>query len=269
MQITVAETVGVEGRGEFYDETGALRDIVQNHVLQLLAVFAMEPPVEFAASDLRDEKLKVLRAVRSRCRPTRCAQNVVRGQYVSGWVEGHKLPAYREEPEVRPDSEAETFVALKLEIGSWRWAGVPFYLRTGKALPTRVTEVAVQFKQPPLALFERAGATQVEPNILAVRVQPDEGILLRFGAKVPGPGHADPQREHGLPVRLQLRGRLARCLRDAAAGRHGRRSQPLHPQRRGRAGVGDPGADPERLGGRRGWPTALLRRRLVGSSGGR
>jgi glucose-6-phosphate 1-dehydrogenase len=187
VQITVSETVGVEGRGEFYDETGALRDIVQNHALQLLAMFAMEPPVEFRASDLRDEKLKVLRAVRTMS-PEEVAQNVVRGQYVSGWVEGHKLPSYRDEPEVRPDSEAETFVALKLEIGSWRWAGVPFYLRTGKALPTRVTEVAVQFKSPPLALFERVGATNPEPNILAVRIQPDEGILLRFGAKVPGPG---------------------------------------------------------------------------------
>src|SRR6187200_548454 len=152
VQITVAETVGVEGRGEFYDQTGAMRDIIQNHALQLLAMFAMEPPVEFRASDLRDEKLKVLRAVRTMS-PEEVAQNVVRGQYVSGWVEGHKLASYRDEPEVRPDSEAETFVALKLEIGSWRWAGVPFYLRTGKGLPTRVTEVAVQFKSPPLALF--------------------------------------------------------------------------------------------------------------------
>jgi glucose-6-phosphate 1-dehydrogenase len=187
VQITVSETVGVEGRGEFYDQTGALRDIVQNHALQLLACFAMEPPVEFRASDLRDEKLKVLRAIRIMS-PDDVAQNVIRGQYVSGWVEGHKLPSYRDEPEVAPDSETETFVALKLEIGSWRWAGVPFYVRTGKGLPTRVTEVAVQFKSPPLALFERVGATKVEPNILAVRIQPDEGILLRFGAKVPGPG---------------------------------------------------------------------------------
>ena len=132
VQITVSETVGVEGRGEFYDQTGALRDIIQNHALQLLAAFAMEPPVEFRAADLRDEKLKVLRAIRTMS-PDDVAQNVVRGQYVSGWVEGHKLPSYRDEPEVRPDSEAETFVALKLEIGSWRWAGVPFYVRTGKA----------------------------------------------------------------------------------------------------------------------------------------
>jgi glucose-6-phosphate 1-dehydrogenase len=187
VQITVAETVGVEGRGEFYDQTGALRDIVQNHALQLLAMFAMEPPVEFRASDLRDEKLKVLRAVREMT-PDDVAHNVVRGQYVSGWVEGEKVPSYRDEPEVAPDSDTETFVALRLAIGSWRWAGVPFYVRTGKALATRVTEVAVQFKNPPLALFERAGAPTIDPNILAIRIQPDEGILLRFGAKVPGQG---------------------------------------------------------------------------------
>jgi glucose-6-phosphate 1-dehydrogenase len=187
VQLTIAETVGVEGRGEFYDQTGALRDIVQNHALQLLAVFAMEPPVEFRAADLRDEKLKVLRAIKPMS-PQDVATNTVRGQYVSGWVEGHKVSAYRDEPEIAPDSETETYVALKLGIESWRWAGVPIYLRTGKALATRVTEVAVQFKSPPLMLFERAGAPLIEPNILAIRIQPDEGILLRFGAKVPGQG---------------------------------------------------------------------------------
>ncbi|HUF07415.1 MAG TPA: glucose-6-phosphate dehydrogenase [Candidatus Binatia bacterium] len=187
VQITVAETVGVEGRGDFYDDTGALRDIVQNHGLQLLAMFAMEPPVEFGAEELRDEKLKVLRAVKPMSREE-VAANTVRGQYVSGWVEGRSVPSYREEPDVAPDSEAETFVALKLFIDSWRWAGVPFYLRTGKALPSRVTEIAVQFRRAPLALFARAGVPQVDPNVLAIRVQPDEGILLRFGAKVPGQG---------------------------------------------------------------------------------
>ncbi|MGH2392794.1 MAG: glucose-6-phosphate dehydrogenase, partial [Candidatus Limnocylindria bacterium] len=187
VQITVAETVGVEGRGEFYDQTGALRDIVQNHVLQLLAVFAMEPPVEFAPNDLRDEKLKVLRAVRPMS-PEDVAHNTVRGQYISGWVQGEKVIAYRDEPEVAADSETETYVALKLGIDSWRWAGVPFFIRTGKALASRVTEIAVQFRRAPLALFGRAGAPEIEPNVLAIRVQPDEGILLRFGAKVPGPG---------------------------------------------------------------------------------
>ncbi|MDP9271448.1 MAG: glucose-6-phosphate dehydrogenase, partial [Chloroflexota bacterium] len=187
VQITVAETVGVEGRGEFYDQTGALRDIVQNHALQLMAMFALEPPVEFQASDLRDEKLKVLRAVKPMS-AAEVAENAVRGQYVSGWVEGAKMHAYRDEPEVNPESQTETFVALKLAIDSWRWAGVPFYLRTGKGMPTRVTEIAVQFRRAPLALFARAGTPQIDPNILAIRVQPDEGILLRFGAKVPGQG---------------------------------------------------------------------------------
>ena len=187
VQITVAETVGVEGRGEFYDQTGALRDIVQGHALQLMAVFAMDPPVEFHAEDLRDEKLKVLRGVKPMT-PDEVAHNVVRGEYVSGWVEGEKVTGYRDEPEVAPDSQTETFVALRLFVDSWRWAGVPFYIRTGKALPSRVTEIAVQFKQAPLALFARAGVPQIEPNVLAIRVQPDEGIMLRFGAKVPGQG---------------------------------------------------------------------------------
>ena len=187
VQITVAETVGIEGRGEFYDQTGALRDIVQNHALQLLAVFGMEPPIEFRAADLRDEKLKVLRAVKPMTQ-REVAHNTVRGQYVSGWVAGERVHAYRDEPEVAPDSSRETYVALKLAIQSWRWAGVPFYLRTGKAMSTRATEIAVQFKQAPLALFERAGAPPMDPNVLAIRIQPDEGILLRFGAKVPGPG---------------------------------------------------------------------------------
>ncbi|MCC6617496.1 MAG: glucose-6-phosphate dehydrogenase [Chloroflexi bacterium] len=187
VQITVAETVGVEGRGEFYDGTGALRDIIQNHGLQLLAMFAMEPPVDLSAEDLRDEKLKVLRAVKP-MPPEDVARNTVRGQYVNGWVEGERMPAYRDEPEVAPDSETETYVALKLAIESWRWAGVPFYIRTGKAMPSRVTEIAVQFRRAPLALFSRAGVPQIDPNVLAIRVQPDEGILLRFGAKVPGQG---------------------------------------------------------------------------------
>ncbi len=187
VQITVAETVGVEGRGEFYEATGALRDIVQNHMMQLLALVAMEPPIEFRASDLRDEKLKVLRAVRL-IPPEEIQASAVRAQYTAGWVEGKAIPAYREEPEVAPDSQTETFVALRLAIDSWRWAGVPFYLRTGKALPTRVTEIAIQFKRAPLALFARGEMGQIDPNILALRIQPDEGMLLRFAAKVPGQG---------------------------------------------------------------------------------
>jgi glucose-6-phosphate 1-dehydrogenase len=187
VQITIAETGGVEGRGEFYHATGALRDIVQNHGLQLVAMFGMEPPVEFNAEDLRDEKLKVLRGVKPMS-PDEVAHNTVRGQYVGGWVEGARMISYRDEPDIPPDSETETYVALKLSIDSWRWAGVPFFIRAGKAMPARVTEIAVQFKRAPLSLFERAGTPPIDPNILAIRVQPDEGILLRFGAKVPGQG---------------------------------------------------------------------------------
>jgi glucose-6-phosphate 1-dehydrogenase len=139
------------------------------------------------AEDLRDEKLKVLRGVKPMA-PADVAANTVRGQYVSGWVEGKRVISYRDEPDVAPDSETETYVALKLGIDSWRWAGVPFYVRAGKALASRATEIAVQFRRAPLALFQRAGVPQVEPNVLAIRVQPDEGILLRFGAKVPGQG---------------------------------------------------------------------------------
>ncbi|MGH2427428.1 MAG: glucose-6-phosphate dehydrogenase [Candidatus Limnocylindria bacterium] len=187
VQITVAETIGVEGRGEFYHATGALRDIVQNHGLQLMAMFAIEPPVEFRAEDLRDEKLKVLRAVKPMT-PADVAANTVRGQYSAGWVEGEEMPSYLSLEEVPDGSQTETYVALKLGIDSWRWAGVPFYIRAGKAMPSRATEIAVQFKSAPLALFARAGVPQVDPNVLAIRVQPDEGILIRFGAKVPGQG---------------------------------------------------------------------------------
>ena len=186
VQITVAETVGVEGRGEFYDQTGALRDIVQNHALQLMTMFAIEPPVEFVASDLRDEKLKVLRAVKPMT-VADVADNVVRGQYVSGWVEGHKVHAYRDEPEVDPKSDTETFVALKLGIDSWRWAGVPFYVRTGKRLPKRVSEVAIQFKDVPNVLFNADPEVPLEPTVLALKVQPEEGLSMRIASKLPGP----------------------------------------------------------------------------------
>ncbi|MEZ4597868.1 MAG: glucose-6-phosphate dehydrogenase [Chloroflexota bacterium] len=187
VQITVAEELGVEGRGEFYEQAGASRDILQNHMLQLLSLVCMEPPIAFEADALRDEKVRVLRAIDADWTEARIRQDVVRGQYTSGWLADHKVPGYREEPEVSPTSTTETFVALRLEVQNWRWADVPFYLRVGKRMPRRATEVAVQFKQPPLMLF-RESMTQPEPNLLAMRIQPDEGILLRFGAKVPGLG---------------------------------------------------------------------------------
>jgi glucose-6-phosphate 1-dehydrogenase len=186
VQITVAESIGVEKRGSFYEEAGASRDFLQNHLMQLLSLVAMEPPATFDAEALRDEKVKVLRAIEP-MNPDTVAANVVRGQYGPGWVTAEPANGYRSEPEVDPESETETYVAARLFVDDWRWAGVPFYLRAGKRLPKRATEIAVQFKQVPHALFKESSADP-EANLLALRIQPDEGILLRFAAKVPGLG---------------------------------------------------------------------------------
>jgi glucose-6-phosphate 1-dehydrogenase len=185
VQITVAESIGIEGRGKFYEETGAVRDVLQNHMLQLVSLVAMEPPATFEADALRDEKVKVLRAIGAR--PTDPATEVVRGQYGSGWVAGQPVPGYREEPDVDPHSETETYVAARLTIDDWRWSGVPFYVRIGKRLPKRSTEIAIQFRAVPHHLFKDTAA-EPDANLLAIRIQPDEGIMLRFGAKVPGLG---------------------------------------------------------------------------------
>jgi glucose-6-phosphate 1-dehydrogenase len=186
VQITVAESLGIDSRGSFYEETGASRDVLQNHLLQLLTLVAMEPPAMFSAEALRDEKVKVLRAIAPMTRDE-VARGVVRGQYGPGWIGELEVPGYRAEPEVDPESETETFVAVRLEIDDWRWAGVPFYLRTGKRLAKRATEIAIQFKPVPHRLFVES-STDPDPNLLALRIQPDEGILLRFVAKVPGLG---------------------------------------------------------------------------------
>jgi glucose-6-phosphate 1-dehydrogenase len=184
VQITVAESIGIENRGAFYEETGASRDVLQNHLLQLVSLVAMEPPATFEADPLRDEKVKVLRAIAS---PADIPGNVVRGQYGPGWVAATPVPGYRQESDVDGLSETETFVAARLAIDDWRWSGVPFYVRTGKRLPKRSTEIAIQFREVPHRLF-RDAATDPDPNLLAIRIQPDEGIMLRFGAKVPGLG---------------------------------------------------------------------------------
>jgi len=186
VQITVAESIGVEARGSFYEETGASRDFLQNHLMQLLSLVAMEPPASFEADALRDEKVKVLRAV-SPLAPGDVARDIVRGQYGPGWVEAQPVVGYRSEAAVDPASETETYVAARFIIDDWRWSGVPFYLRAGKRLPKRATEIAIQFKAVPHRLF-RDSSVDPEPNLLAMRIQPDEGILLRFGAKVPGLG---------------------------------------------------------------------------------
>lgn len=186
VQITVAENIGIEGRANYYEESGAIRDMVQNHMLQLLTLVAMEPPIAFSADAVRDEKVKVLHALQPLIGRD-VITNTVRAQYSAGYVSGQRVPGYTEENGVSPTSKTETFVALKLHIDNWRWAGVPFYLRTGKHLPKRVSEIAIQFKQAPLMLFKESDAQgQVEPNVLILRIQPDEGISLKFGAKVPG-----------------------------------------------------------------------------------
>jgi glucose-6-phosphate 1-dehydrogenase len=186
IQITVAESIGVENRGNFYEETGASRDFLQNHLLQLMSLVAMEPPATFEADALRDEKVKVIRAI-SELTPDELRTDVVRGQYGPGWVAGKPVKGYRQEPDVDAESETETFVAARFEVDDWRWSGVPFYLRTGKRLPKRASEIAIQFKEVPHRLF-RDSSLEPDPNLLAIRIQPDEGIMLRFGAKVPGLG---------------------------------------------------------------------------------
>jgi glucose-6-phosphate 1-dehydrogenase len=184
IQITVAEDIGVEGRGRFYEEAGASRDIVQNHLLQLLMVTAMEPPVAFTADEVRDEKVKVLRALKP-IGEEDIGNRTVRGQYGPGNFAGRPVSGYREEQNVSPTSNVETFVAMRLEIDNWRFAGVPIYIRAGKRLARRITEISVHFKQVPHVLL--AQEAPVDPDVLAIRIQPDEGIALRFVAKVPGP----------------------------------------------------------------------------------
>jgi glucose-6-phosphate 1-dehydrogenase len=193
VQITVAEEIGVEGRGSYYEGAGALRDIVQNHIMQLVAIVGMEAPSNFHAEMVRDEKVKLLRAVRP-IHPDDALSHSVRGQYSAGLIGGTPVPGYREELGVAPDSLRETFVALKVDIDNWRWAGTPFYLRTGKRMPKRATEIVIQFRRVPHSPFAgnvpvAAGAMPtdgIEPNLLVLRIQPDEGITLRFCAKIPG-----------------------------------------------------------------------------------
>jgi len=186
VQITAAETVGVEHRGKFYEKTGALRDMVPNHIFQLLAMTAMEPPISFDADAVRVKKAEVIQAIRP-LRPAAAMKNAVRGQYGAGTVLGKPVQPYRKEPDVSPNSMTETFVACKLKIDNWRWAGVPFYLRTGKYLRRRRTEIAIRFHQAPYTLFRGTRVQRMNPNWLILRIQPDEGIALEFAAKRPGP----------------------------------------------------------------------------------
>jgi glucose-6-phosphate 1-dehydrogenase len=183
VQITVGESIGLEGRADYYEKAGAIRDIVQNHMLQLVALTAMEPPSDFTADSVRNEKVKVLKSIH-----TPGPKHVVRGQYGRGYVEGIEVPGYREEPGVDPNSMTETYVAAKLFVDNWRWADTPFYVRTGKRLPRRETTIGIQFKRAPHPPFAEAAAEELRPNLLTIHVQPDEGVSLAIAAKVPGLG---------------------------------------------------------------------------------
>jgi len=186
VQITVAETVGVEQRGSYYDQAGALRDMVPNHIMQLISLTAMEPPVSFRADAVRDEQAKILHAIQP-LSSEEVLTRTVRGQYGSGVENAHRVPGYREEPDVPPDSRTETFVAMTLAIDNWRWADVPFYLRTGKRLATQSTQIVIQFRRAPFVLFRDTPVENLMPNQLVLHIQPEEGIALQFAAKVPGP----------------------------------------------------------------------------------
>jgi glucose-6-phosphate 1-dehydrogenase len=185
VQIAVAEELGMEGRGGYYEEAGLVRDMIQNHVLSLLSLVTMEAPAIFEATGVRDEKAKVMRAIRP-IPLERLSEFAVRGQYVDGWENNERLPAYRAEPKVSPQSTIETFAALKLFIDNWRWADVPFYLRSGKRLSKRISEINVHFRRAPHLLFKGTGTTFIEPNCLSIHIQPDEGMSLMFNAKIPG-----------------------------------------------------------------------------------
>ena len=198
VQITVAETLGVEGRGGYFEQSGITRDIVQNHALQVLTLIAMEPPVALTADDIRDEKVKVLKSIRQ-FTPEDVAMWTVRGQYGPGEIDGKKVPGYREEEGVSPQSEVETFSAFKFQLGNWRWAGVPFYVKAGKRMPKRVTEVKIQFKQVADVLFAKLPNINLKPNLLTLRIQPDEGASIEITSKEPGPEMSV------LPVRMDFK----------------------------------------------------------------
>ncbi len=222
VQITVAESVGVENRAAYYDRAGALRDMMQNHMLQLLAVTAMEPPNSLEPNALRNEKVKTLHAIRIPAGAEEVAASTVRGQYGVGSINGSRVAGYRQEPDVAADSTTPTYVAARLYLDTWRWAGVPFLLRHGKRLPKRATEIAIQFRTPPLALFRGTEIPGRCTNLLMIRIQPDEGISLRFGAKEPGAGMkiADAQMDFSYEERFDTRlpDGYERLLLDALLG---------------------------------------------------
>ena len=261
IQITVAEELGVEHRGSFYETAGALRDIVQNHVMQVLALTLMEPPATIDAQSIRDEKVKLLQAV---VIPSvdEAVGNAVRGQYTAGTIDGEAVPGYREEEGVDPDSRTETYVAMKLTVDNWRWAGVPVYIRTGKRLPERATEVALQFQRVPHLAFGGPLTRDLRPNTLILRIQPDDGHHAALRGQGAGRGLPGPHRGDGLLLRRDLPRRPRRRLRAAPPRRHDRRPDAVHPHRRGGAGLGDRRPLPRGLVRGRGAPGVVPGRHL-------
>ena len=238
VQITVAEDLGVEERGGYYEQSGALRDMVPNHIFQLISLTAMEPPISFDADAVRDEQAKVLRAIQPMS-PEEVLRRTVRGQYGAGTIDGEAVPGYRDGAQGRrPNRRTETFVAMKLYIDNWRWADVPFYLRTGKRQPKRVTEIGIQFKRAPFILFRQTAIQQLTPNRLTLRIQPDEGISLTFGAKVPGPVLQDGHRRHGFQIRRLLRQQAQHRLRAPALRLHVGRRHAVPARRHDRSQLG-------------------------------
>jgi glucose-6-phosphate 1-dehydrogenase len=222
VQITVAESLGVEERASYYDTAGALRDMLQNHMMELLTLVAMEPPTAFEAQAVRDEKAKVLRAIKPFATPQEVALNTVRGQYGPGAIFGKAVPGYRQEKDIPPTSITETYVAARFFVDNWRWSGVPFYLRHGKRLPKRDTEISIHFKPAPLALFQHTAADELQPNVLVLHIQPDEGISLRFESKLPGPAirlrSVDMNFHYGTSFGVETADAYERLLMDAMMG---------------------------------------------------
>ena len=266
IQITAAETLGVEGRAGYYEGAGALRDMVQNHLLQLLCLVAMEPPTDLGPDSIRGEKVKIVKSLR-RMSHDEIARNVVRGQYAAGAINGKEVPAYRNEKNVKPESKTETFVALKVRVDDWRLADVPIYIRVGKRLPKSGTEISVHFKKAPAVLFNKESVS-LDQNVLVIRIQPDEGISLRMQAKMPGHQFSDRPGEDGFSLRDIVRQGEPRSLRAAVARCDERRRHAFRAPRRGRGSVGLHRSDRRGLGGER-ESAGLVRipRRLVGSGG--
>ena len=260
VQITAAETLGVERRAAFYETAGALRDMVQSHVLQLTSLVSLEPPSAFEATAVRNEKIKVLQSIRPFSRDA-IWRDVVRGQYGPGTIEGKQVPGYRQEPGVKPDSRTETFVALKLAVDNWRWHGVPFYMRTGKRLSRSFTEIAIQFRQAPHLVFQ---GEQLHPNLLVLNIQPEEGHLAFVRREISRRGDAHPAGDDGFQLPDYIWREAGECLRDADQRLHPRRCDAFRSrgQRRGRVGFGRSdsrglgdfraAAIPELFGGERG-----------------